>query len=142
MIRGAVLIDAGPIVAILARRDQHHRRCVDQLRELTLPFLTCWPVVAEAAYLLRRSGVSFDAVLTGIERGHLELLPLGPADIPGIAAVLRKYHDHALDLADACLMHLAEREAISDVFTLDRRHFGLFRTSQGAALSLLPEANA
>jgi len=44
------------------------------------------------------------------------------------------------DLADACLMHLSDREAIPHVFTLDRRHFSVFRKNDGNALTLLPRA--
>lgn len=140
MIAGPVLIDAGPLVALFAEGDQYHVRCSEQIRKLHAPVLTCWPVITEVAYLLRRSGAGLDALLRYIELRRLVLLPLGPDDATAIAAILRRFNDQDFDFADACLMHLAEREETERVFTLDRRHFGVFRTSNGRALSLLPPA--
>jgi predicted nucleic acid-binding protein len=60
-------------------------------------------------------------------------------DFPGINAILRKYADQGFDLADAALMHLAQRESIVHVFTTDRRHFSVFRTAARKPLQLLPE---
>jgi predicted nucleic acid-binding protein len=94
--------------------------------------------MVETAYLLRRSGVSLDPLLVLIEVGHVELLPLGRVDVPGINRVRQTYRDQELDLADLCLMHLAEREDIQHVFTVDRRHFGVFRKRDGSALDLHP----
>ena len=48
-----VLIDTGPIVALLRRRDSQHSVCDSVAEELPLPAYTCWPVITEAAYLLR-----------------------------------------------------------------------------------------
>lgn len=138
MIHGPVLVDAGPLVAVLAVDDQHHQRCSECIQTLPRRLVSCWPVVVEAAYLLRRSGVSLEPLLALIEIGHVELLPLGRADVPGINRIRQTYNDQDLDLADLCLIHLAEREDIQHVFTLDRRHFGAFRKKDGSALDLHP----
>jgi len=47
--RSPVLIDTGPIVAILDASDEHHRSCVEHLHHIEAPILTCLPVVTEAA---------------------------------------------------------------------------------------------
>lgn len=60
-------------------------------------------------------------------RGALTILPVEKLDILRLRALMRKYRDLPMDLADATLVHVAEREGIQQVFTLDRRHFGAYR---------------
>jgi uncharacterized protein len=134
-----ILIDTGPIVALLRRRDAQHALCDAAASELPLPAYTCWPVITEAAYLLRRSPQVVRKLLACCDGSRFEILTLGPDDFPQIAAILADYEDQGFDLADAALMHLAQREHIDTVFTLDRRHFSVFRGAQGRALRLLPE---
>jgi predicted nucleic acid-binding protein len=138
LITKPVLIDTGPLVAILYEREQHHRRCVEQARDLPETLYTCWPVVAEAAYLLRPSRKGVSTLLSEIDRGRLIVLPLDVADVRPVQTILERYAEQQLDLADACLLHLAEREGMRYVFTLDLRHFAILRTSSGETLELLP----
>lgn len=49
-----VLVDAGPLIAIVSTRDEHHQICVAELKELRAPLITCWPVLTEAAWILRK----------------------------------------------------------------------------------------
>jgi predicted nucleic acid-binding protein len=77
-------------------------------------------------------------LLSRLEIGVIELLELTAADVPAISAILTKYQDQGFDLADACLMHLADREGITHVFTIDRRHFSVFQAGGGRGLTLLP----
>jgi predicted nucleic acid-binding protein len=67
-----------------------------------------------------------------------KLLPLSEADLPGIASVLAKYKDLGIQLADASLIHLANRERIETIFTLDRRDFGVMRLARGKKPRLIP----
>lgn len=133
-----VLVDTGPIVAILNRRDQYHRICVEALRDMPGPLFTCWPVITEAAWLLRRSSAAVQQLLRSMDTGFLELLPLTSDDTTPIASILKKYDDVGLQLADAALVHLATRDGMETVFTLDRRHFSLYRLPRGRAFRMLP----
>ena len=139
MIRGPVLIDTGPIVALLAETDQNYERCLEQIKDLPQRLVSCWPVITEAAYLLRNSQKGMTSLFSRIELGRIELIPLTADDVAGIRRVRDRFHDQGFDFADACLMHLAEREGIQHVFTLDRRHFGVFCTTAGEALTVLPD---
>ena len=133
-----VLVDTGPIVAILSRRDQYHRACVEALRDMPGPLFTCWPIITEAAWLLRKSGDAVQQLLRSMDAGFLELLPLTTEDAQPIASILKKYRDLRIQLADAALVHLAVREGVDTIFTLDQRDFSLFRLPRGRAFRILP----
>src|SRR5690349_16354991 len=133
-----VLVDTGPIVAILSRRDQYHRACVEALRDMPGPLFTCWPVITEAAWLLRKSGDAIQQLLGSMDAGFLELLPLTTEDAQPIASIFKKYRDIRIQLADAALVHLAVRDGLETVFTLDQRDFSLFRLPRGRAFRILP----
>jgi len=133
-----VLVDTGPLVAMVSRRDQHHRICVRQLGELAAPLLTCWPVLTEAVWLLRRYPEGIERLLGSFEAGLLKLLPLGEEAMPWIRQFLRRYRKQGAQLADATLVYLAEREGIDTVFTLDRRDFSIYRLAAGRHVHVVP----
>jgi uncharacterized protein len=68
----------------------------------------------------------------------IQLAPLDEGDLAGIAAFLAKYKALGIQLADAALAHLANREQIETIFTLDRRDFGVVRLSRGKRLRMIP----
>jgi predicted nucleic acid-binding protein len=113
--------------------------CDSIAKELPLPIYTCWPVITEAAYLLRGSPAVVRRLLACCDGSRFAILPLGADDLSGIETVLSVYQDQSFDLADATLMHLANREGIDAVFTLDRRHFSIYRSARGSSLQLLPD---
>jgi predicted nucleic acid-binding protein len=133
-----VLADTGPVVAILSRRDQYHRTCVEALRDLPGPLFTCWPVITEAAWLLRRDATAVHRLVTSLDTGFLELLPLTTADAKPIASILKKYRDIRIQLADAALVHLAARDGLDTIFTLDQRDFSVYRLPRGKSFRILP----
>ena len=133
-----VLVHTGPLVAILVARDANHRRCVAELRNLPEPMFTCWPVLTEAAWLLRTRPESVLKLLTMPGTDLLRLLPLDDSDVPAIRTILKQYRTLRLQLADAALLHLAHREGIETVFTLDVRDFSVLRTQSKKRLRLLP----
>jgi predicted nucleic acid-binding protein len=134
-----ILVDTGPLVAILSREDEKHDACVSALREMPAPLLSCWPVITEAAWLLRRSPRAIQQLLGSIERGFLELLPLAGTEAKAIAALMKKYESIRPQLADAALVYLATRERIETIFTLDRRDFSIYRTARRRSFRILPE---
>lgn len=135
---GQVLVDTGPIVAVLLESDEHHEACVEQLHHVRCPLLTCWPVITEAAWLLRAYPQAIRKLLASFHGRPFEIVPLGELDLPGIAAILAKYAGLGIQLADASLVYLANREGIEIMFTLDRRDFGVLRLAHGKKLRLIP----
>jgi predicted nucleic acid-binding protein len=134
----AVLVDAGPLIALLDRSDPHHDLCGKTLRSIRDPLVTVWPVFTEAMYLLRFSWDAQEALWEMVEAEALRLLPLDEADLPRIRELMRKYRDLPMDLADAALVRIAERETLRRVFTLDRRDFEVYRPARLGRFSLLP----
>jgi predicted nucleic acid-binding protein len=113
-----IIVDAGPLVAMLVRTDDHHAWTVDRLRELPPPFVTCEPVLAEVAHLVRRvrHGIErfVDLMTSDLLRVDLDLMEERAA-----IGRLRKYADRPMSLADACLVRLAELHDGSTVLTTD-----------------------
>jgi predicted nucleic acid-binding protein len=132
------LVDAGPLVAVLDRSDPHHGRCREALRRIPAPLLTVWPVLTEAMYLLRGSWTAQRELLGWAAGGALGLLALAEDDVPRIRDLMEKYRDLPMDLADAALVRVAERERIVDVLTLDRRDFSLYRPAGIGRFRLIP----
>jgi predicted nucleic acid-binding protein len=127
------------LVAILDDQDAHHRVCVQALAALNGPLYTCWPVVTEAAWLLRHSPGAARRLLDGINTPFLQLLSLEGKEARPIAELFEKYGSIRPQLADAALVYLAGRERIDTIFTLDRRDFSVYRTGRGRAFRILPE---
>lgn len=133
----AVLIDTGPLVAFLKRDDAHHSEIVRALKGIRDPLVSVWPVIAEAMYLLS-AWPAQKALWEILETGVVQLLHLGEADIPSMKNLMQKYRDLPMDLADAALVHVADREGLRRVLTLDQRDFSVYRLSRKGRFTLLP----
>jgi hypothetical protein len=133
-----VLVDAGPLVAVLNGRDRHHRVCVDALRRMRAPLLSTWMPVTEAMYLLDFSMAAQDALLEMVERGALQIVELLPDDLPAIRRLMKKYRDQPMEFADASLVQVATRLGLNEILTLDRRDFSVYRLARGRSFRILP----
>lgn len=133
-----ILVDAGPLIALIHRDDAHHAECVEALQSITESLGTVWPALTEAMYLLNFSWKAQEALWEMIERGVVVLLPIEQRDISRIRELMKKYKDLPMDLADAALVAVAEREKIRRIFTLDRRDFKVYRPAKLGRFILLP----
>ncbi len=134
-----VLLDTGPLVALLARDDFRHRQCSEQLHSLVPPLLTSWPVITEAGWLLRGSEPAVQQMMTWVNAGIITILPMGDEAIPWIMTFLRKYRKLHAQVAGASLAYLAEREDIDTVFTLERRDFSIYRFGRNRRFRIVPD---
>lgn len=134
-----VLVDAGPLIALLDRSDPQHAACVATLKTVREPLLTVWPALTEAMYLLGGSWLGQKALWSRLETDALTLVPLDAADARRMRELMEKYRDLPMDLADAALVCVAERESLMQVFTLDRKHFSIYRASRRRRFSILPD---
>jgi predicted nucleic acid-binding protein len=122
----SVVLDAGPLVALLDRNDPHYAWAYAQVDQLTEPMLTCEAVVSESAFLLEGVDPGFRR-LTGLFRDDIVRLAFNlNHHFDAVAALMAKYHDAPMSLADACLVRMSELHASCRVFTLDS-DFKLYR---------------
>lgn len=125
---------------MLLSGDAHHRICAEIWKTVELPLYTCWPVLTEAAWLLRSRPDAVERLMETTASGLFRILALTEVDGPGIAGILARYRALRPQLADAALVHLARREGIGTIFTLDQRDFRVYRGAANRAFTLLPEA--
>ena len=117
--RKNVILDTGPLVALLNRRDRHHHWAKDQWAEIDPPLLTCEAVLAEACFLVQPFAAGPTAVLEMVRRSVLDLSFSLAEDASAVSRLLKKYQEVPMSLADGCLVRMAERHPESVVFTLD-----------------------
>jgi uncharacterized protein len=132
------IIGAGPLIALIHEDDNEHQRCREAFAGIDEPLGTVWPVIVEAMHLLSFSWQAQKALWEMVETGAVEILPLGIEDVARMKELMRKYHDLPMDLADAALVRVAERERLRRIFTLDRRDFQVYRPSRIGRFAILP----
>ena len=115
-----VLLDTGPIVALLDPTDSFHHPCAQAIAQIRVPLLTCEVVIAESCHLLRGLRGAPEAVLENVSAGAFQLPLALSQSAHEIRRILQRYHDQDIDLADACLIHLASEFATGEILTLDR----------------------
>ena len=133
-----ILVDAGPLIALVDADDRHHQACSSSFAAVREALGTVWPVLAEAMYQESDVRDGPAAIWQLIERGAVRLLPLDEEDVPRIRELMEKYADLPMDLADAALVRVAERDGLRTVFTVDRRDFTIYRLKGGRKLAILP----
>jgi predicted nucleic acid-binding protein len=133
-----ILVDAGPLVALVDAGDQHHAKCVDALKGFRESMATVWPPLTEAMYLLGDLPKAQEALWEMLDRRALQLLTLDAGDAPRIRELMKKYANRRMDLADAALLRVAEREGIGKIFSVDRRDFSVYRLHGRIRPTLFP----
>jgi uncharacterized protein len=133
-----ILVDAGPLIALIHEDDHEHERCREAFATMDEPLGTVWPAVAEAMHLLSFSWRAQEALWDIIETGAVEILAIGIDDVARMKELMRKYRDLPMDLADAALVRVAERERLRRIFTLDRRDFQIYKPSRIGRFTIFP----
>jgi uncharacterized protein len=129
--------DAGPPVALFDARDALHKAGDAALDSIGGRFVTSWPVLTEALYFLPDSNdrrLLWDFVLSdavGVE-------DITHPEMERMQVLMARYAGLPMDFADASLVVLAERLHVFEIFTLDRRGFGVFRPRNSAAFQIFP----
>jgi predicted nucleic acid-binding protein len=133
---GSVLVDAGFLVALLGRRDAHHAWAVAQVPQSAPPWNSCEPVVSEAFHLLGAGGMS--ALSELLRRRKLILDFKLDQNLERVLALMQKYADVPMSLADACLVRMTETYADPLLLTTDTDFHIYRRHSRQVVPCILP----
>lgn len=139
-----ILFDTGPIVAAAFITEDYYPVCTELFAGLRLAGRTLLlpsTVAAEVGYLIDRlGGPELEAsFLAGVSEGAFEPVDLIPADYARMAELVREYQDLRLGTTDASLIAVAERLGVTEIATIDRRHFTTVRPRHTESFLLLPE---
>ena len=128
MKKGPGLLDTGPLVSFLGSGLKHHAWTCEQWKAFRPPLLTCEAVLTEASFLLKREGIEADPLFALLERGVIRIALDVQEEQADLRALMRRYRNRPMSLADACLVRLSELETAGEILTLDsdfriyRRH--------------------
>jgi predicted nucleic acid-binding protein len=132
-----VLLDTGPLVALLSARDVNHTRAARVFAETAPPFRCCEAVLAEACFLMRKVDPSGPAEVLALGRKGVYEIALSVSDeCAAIEALLRKYADRPVSLADACLIRCAELHDEPRLFSFDA-DFRVYRWARSKKFDVL-----
>ena len=135
-----IILDTGAMFSYLVASDPHHEAVASIFATNSEGFVLSPFVIAELDYfVMTRLGVRTElAFLADIASGAYELPMLSAADLIACAGVIDKYADQRVGVTDASLVVLAERYQTRRICTLDHRHFGVMRGTDGTPFELLP----
>ena len=139
MSRANALLDSGPLVSFLASGLRHHSWVVDQWKRLRPPLLTCEAVLTEAAFLLKREGRDTDPLFALLERRIIRIALSVQEEHASLRAMMHRYRDKPMSLADACLVRLSETNPTAPVITLDADFRVYRRHGNRTILVIIPE---
>jgi uncharacterized protein len=132
-----VLLDAGVIVALLDRSEKLHTSCASAVSGLDAPLITCEAVIAESCYLLRNLPGAAEAVAENVAAGIFLISFQLSQEAQAVKQILTKYRDRRIELADACLICLADRFQTAEILTLDK-DFEIYRWGRNRPFRILP----
>jgi len=132
------LIDTGAILALLDRTDRWHQVCVDAFEQLRLPLLTSEAVLTELFHLVGDSRHEMEAAWRLVRSGAIVMAAIEHSELAPIQALMSRYADCPMDLADATLVHLAKREGLTTIFTVDHSDFNTYRIDSRRKFRIVP----
>ena len=135
-LRAGVLVDTGPLVALLSATDSRHASVARQLALIKPPLITCEAVLAEATHLVRQLPGGRAAVLEMVDEGFLSVGLQVSAQSTELLTLVKRYASVPMSLADACMVRLAELHPRSPVWTFDS-DFTVYRKNGRQVIPLL-----
>lgn len=130
------IIDSGPLIALFDRSDKYHSKVLDFIKSYKGKLVTSWAVITEVFHMLDFNlQVQID-FLKWCEIGGIEVYDISQTEISNIIIMMEKYIDVPMDLADATLMYIANKENIKNIVSIDS-DFDIYRTLKKQSLNNL-----
>jgi uncharacterized protein len=136
----SALIDAGAILAILDADDPWHGACKTVFSQLRIPLLTSEAVLTEVFHLTGKNRRAKEAAWNFLRSGAVVMGTIEDSELPELRRLMEKYWDRPMDFADATLVHLANRESLSAILTIDQADFATYRLAGKKRFDVLPIA--
>jgi predicted nucleic acid-binding protein len=135
-----IIADTSGLLALFNTREPKHEEARRAIEREIDPIVVSPYVVAELDHLVAtRLGVDAElAVLAELAGGAYHLAAFGAHDLAEATAIIERYRDQAIGVADASLVVLAARHQTRSILTLDHRHFSVLRPTSGGRFRLLP----
>jgi predicted nucleic acid-binding protein len=134
----AALVDAGVILALVDRNDGWHHACVQAYNNSRLPLLTTEAVLTEVFHLARRRVPDARGVWRLLRSGAIQMAEIAHGELLQVQTLMQDYTDRPMDFADATLVHLAARERLSVILTIDHDDFETYRLPGRKKFTILP----
>jgi predicted nucleic acid-binding protein len=134
----AGLIDTGAILAIVDAADLWHSACLEALQSIRIPLVTTEAVLTEAFHLTGKNPHRMEKTWRFVRSGALTIRPIEDSDLLELHALMAQYADRPMDFADATLVHLAARERLNVILTIDHDDFSTYRLPGRKKFTILP----
>jgi uncharacterized protein len=131
-----VIVDAGPLVALLDAGETDHLWAVEQSTKLPQPIITCDAVLTEAFFLVSRNQMAHRHLRHLLRNGKIISDFASHEFLPRILDLMETYRNVPMSFADACLVSMVENNPGSTLFTLDR-DFTVYRQQRRRIIPLL-----
>lgn len=135
----ALILDTGPLVALVDRSDPDHDRCREMINGATEARVVPVCTLVEIEYQLRPWSGGFGGLMADVDAGRLHVHVPDPAEMARAAGMVEEYADLPLGWVDATVLACVERLRETKLATLDRRHFSVVRPAHVPHLNLLPQ---
>jgi predicted nucleic acid-binding protein len=134
----SALVDTGAILAMLDSRDPWHIPCKTVFRQLRMPLLTSQAVLTEMFHLTGPNRAAMEAAWRFLRSGTIVVGTIDDSELAQLRSLMLQYWDRPMDFADATLVHLANRESLSTILTVDQADFATYRLAGKRRFQVLP----
>ena len=131
------LVDTGALIALIDRNETWHAEVKNAIATIRLPLIATQAVLTETFYFAQKIRGT-EAIWTMVLDKTIVVAPIEEVELPALHTLMLRYADRPMDFADATLVHIAEREKISTILTIDHDDFETYRIGRNKRFRILP----